>query len=146
MVCSRFIGPTAVLLLPLVAAVPRVQTVQPPTPSKSPASNPVSVDLPYIEARPVIEALREDLLPAELRAAPSAGLAALWPEWVSRHDREIRARLDRGDEDSIINLLLFGVTFTTRRRVTERDVPPPGRSDELLDGPLVQGRLSDLIA
>ena len=70
----------------------------------------------------------------------------LWPGWVSRHDAEIRARLDRGDEDSIINLLLFGVTFTTRPRVTERDVPPVGQSGTLIEGPLVQERLTDLVA
>jgi len=104
------------------------------------------IDLPYSEARPVVEALRDDLLPLELRSKPGADRQANWPAWVSRHDQEIRSRLARGDEDSIVNLLLFGVTFTRLPRVTEKDAPPPGQSERLLDSALVQGRLTDLVA
>jgi SAM-dependent methyltransferase len=143
MATSRSICLAAILLL-LLAAVPRVRTAQQPGSPKP--NGPVTIDLPFIEARPVLESLRADLLPTELRATPGPDLAAFWPAWVSQHDRAIRGRLDRGDEDSIVNLLLFGVTFTKRPRVTERDVPPPGRSDELPETPLVQGRLTDLIA
>src|SRR5689334_9690452 len=75
------------------------------------ARPPARVDLTYADARPVIETLRDDLLPIELRAQSAAGRAAGWGGWLSRRDREIRARLDRGDEDSIVNLLLFGITF-----------------------------------
>src|SRR2546425_5996387 len=106
----------------LVAAVAPTQTVRQ---AAMPAANgvPAAVNLPYVEAKPVLETLREDLLPAEFRARAPADIEAIWPDWISRHDADIRARLDRGDEDSIINLLLFGVTFTTRPRVSERDVP-----------------------
>jgi hypothetical protein len=104
------------------------------------------IELAYADAKPIIETLREDFLPAELRAKSAADREASWPGWVSRHDREIRARLDRGDEDSVVNLLLFGITFTKRPRVTEKDAPPPGQSGALVDSALVQGRLTDLVA
>src|SRR6516164_1632690 len=71
-----------------------------------------AIDMPYADAKPVLDSLRDDLLPAELRGSAASDRVSEWPRWVTRHDAEIRARLDRGDEDSIINLLLFGVTFT----------------------------------
>src|SRR3954469_13987049 len=70
------------------------------------------INLSFADARPVIDTLREALLPQELRGKPAAERERVWAAWVTRHDREIRARLDRGDEDSIVNLLLFGTTFT----------------------------------
>jgi hypothetical protein len=39
-----------------------------------------------------------------------------WPQWIERRDREIRARLDQGDEDTIVNWTLFGTSFTSRPR------------------------------
>jgi hypothetical protein len=103
-------------------------------------------NIPFGEARAVLESLRPDLLPEELRAKTTGQLESSWPEWVARRDAEIRARVDRGDEDSVINLLLSGVTFTTQPRVTERDVLRVGRTAELMEGPVVQGRLSDMVA
>jgi hypothetical protein len=35
---------------------------------------------------------------------------------VKRQDAEIRGRLAQGAEDSVVNLLLFGMRFTTQRR------------------------------
>jgi hypothetical protein len=104
------------------------------------------INLTYADAKPVIETLRQDFLPLELRAGTSADREARWDGWLSRHDREIRSRLDRGDEDSIVNLLLFGVTFTMLPRVTGKDAPPPGEGGKLLESALVQGRLDDLVA
>jgi hypothetical protein len=37
--------------------------------------------------------------------------------WVERQDRAIRSRLQRGDEETIVNWLLFGTTFTKLPRV-----------------------------
>ena len=39
-----------------------------------------------------------------------------WPGWIERHDRDIRARLEQGDEDTIVNWMLFGTSFTSRPR------------------------------
>lgn len=75
---------------------------------------------PYSEAQPIFDALRSDLLPAELRDAPTR--EGSWPAWVRQHDAAIRARVAAGDEDSIIHLLLFGTSFTKAPRASERDL------------------------
>jgi hypothetical protein len=82
----------------------------------------VSTNIPYSDARAILQQLREDLWPAELKAKTPVELEMLWPEWVSRRDMTIRARVAEGDEDSIIYFLLFGTTFTTRPRATEREL------------------------
>jgi hypothetical protein len=71
----------------------------------------------YEEARPVLEAMSE-VLPAELHAARPDALSSIWATWVVRRDAEIRARLVQGDEDSIVNFLLFGTSFTRKPRIT----------------------------
>jgi hypothetical protein len=71
----------------------------------------------YEEARPILNALSE-AAPAELRAAGSAEIAAAWSKWVAGRDAEIRGRLIQGDEDSLINFLLFGTSYTRRPRIT----------------------------
>ena len=98
--------------------------------------------IPYSDAKPVLEALRADLLPRDLRGTTAAALEAAWPAWVSRRDAEIRSRLEQGDEDSIVNFLLFGVSFTKQPRITERDL------DNHLSsvGEVVQGRIADMVA
>jgi hypothetical protein len=70
--------------------------------------------LGYEDARPILETLSE-IIPAELRTSDRA---AAWATWVGRRDAEIRARLIQGDEDSLVNLMLFGTTFTLRPRIT----------------------------
>src|SRR4030095_3701935 len=70
----------------------------------------------YEEARPVLEALSE-VLPAELHASQK-DLPSIWATWVVRRDAEIRARLVQGDEDSLVNFLLFGTSFTHKPRIT----------------------------
>ena len=57
----------------------------------------------------------------------SAGLTpaqreAAWPGWVMQRDAAIRARVAEGDEDSIINLLQFGTSFTRQPRITEQQL------------------------
>src|SRR4030095_5137754 len=79
----------------------------------------------YEEARPVLASLAE-ALPAELRAANPRDLPSIWSNWVVRRDAEIRARLIQGDEDSIVNLLLFGTAFTHKPRITLRDLAQIG--------------------
>lgn len=39
-------------------------------------------------------------------------MEAAWPDRIARHDREVRARLEQGDEDTIVNWMLFGTSFT----------------------------------
>jgi hypothetical protein len=62
--------------------------------------------------------------------------AANWPQWIQQHDREIRSRLRRGEEDSLVNFILFGVSFTTRPRVM------PGQPDQSL----IDARIHDFLS
>ena len=101
----------------------------------------VPTNLPYADAKAILDVLRTDLLPADLRAGTPAEREARWPDWVSRRDAEIRARLARADEDSLLNLLLLGTTFTTRPRVT--DLASLRTRDAALE--IRGGRLEDLM-
>lgn len=78
--------------------------------------------IPYADVKSIIDVLRDDLIPAELRGRPAGQVEVLWPEWVSRHDASVRARVEAGDEDSIVHLLLFGTTFTKAPRASDRDL------------------------
>ncbi len=40
-----------------------------------------------------------------------------WDKWIRKRDAEIRARVDRGIEDTISNLILYGTSFTSLPRV-----------------------------
>ena len=96
----------------------------------------------FVTARPILESLRDDLRPAEFRGRSIAGIEADWPAWVERRNREIRARVERGDEDSIINFLLFGSTFTSEPRLTEQDLATGFVSRR----PILERRIADLVA
>ena len=50
-------------------------------------------------------------MPYEDVAAPRIASDG-WPAWVAKRDAEIRARLARGDEDSLVYLWLYGTSFT----------------------------------
>jgi len=89
----------------------------------------VPTPISFQDSKPILERLAASV-PPELAARSSAELESAWSGWVSRRNREIRARLERGDEDSIVNFLLFGATFTTRPRGAEA----------------VQARTADLIS
>lgn len=78
--------------------------------------------IPHAEALQVIQSLRDDLIPAELRNMTAADLEAAWPAWISERDAAVRARVAQGDEDSIAYLALFGTTFTAQPRVEEREL------------------------
>src|ERR1700704_22750 len=73
--------------------------------------------IPFAEAKPILEAMA-DALPAGLSEQTPEKLESLWPSWVKARDAEIRERLTRGDEDTVVNFLLFGTSFTKQPRVT----------------------------
>jgi hypothetical protein len=77
--------------------------------------------LSYNEAQPVLKAMAE-ILPAPLKGNSEAQLALAWPNWIKNRDAEIRVRLALGDEDSLVNLLLFGTSYTTQRRITPVEI------------------------
>ena len=108
----------------------------------------------YEEARPIVEALG-DVLPADLRAAASPDLPSIWTNWVVRRDAEIRSRLVQGDDDSLVNFLLFGTSFTSKPRITLSDLARTGEKHLLSLGNnspdavafvrAIQSRADDLI-
>lgn len=101
--------------------------------------------IPHTEALPILLALREDLVPADLRNKTAPDLALLWPRWIAARDTAVRSRVAEGDADSIAYLLLFGTTFTSRPRITERELaalalqPAEGMAS-------LQPRIADFVA
>ena len=88
-------------------------------------------------------------LPPELNTLTSAQIETAWPDWIERHDREIRARLERGDEDTIVNWMLFGTSFTSRPRAVLGAVESGTAGDRELvlrrTIELISARLDDLL-
>jgi hypothetical protein len=72
-----------------------------------------------------------------------------WPGWIERKDREVRARLDQGDEDTIVNWMLFGTSFTSRPRAVLGAVESGTAGDRKLvlrrTIELISARLDDLL-
>jgi SAM-dependent methyltransferase len=85
----------------------------------------------FATVKSVLEALANEL-PPELKEANEAK----WKAWALHKDDIIRARLEQGALDSMINLLLFGTSFTTQPRVVTMN-----NSDDAV----VQSRLDDLL-
>ena len=100
----------------------------------------------YPEARPLLSEM-SGALPSELRALTPAQIEPAWAHWVDRHDREIRARLAQGDEDTIVNWLLFGTSFTSRPRAVLGAVDAAGDPEAVLRRTieLISARLDDLL-
>jgi hypothetical protein len=89
----------------------------------------------YASARAVLDQ-PGDLVPAELRN-PSE---AKWSAWSRRQDKAIRARLQQGDLDSLVNLLLYGTTFTKQPRIQVENLTEASRAGTL------RARVDDLVA
>jgi hypothetical protein len=94
------------------------------------------------EAAPIVAALG-DSAPAGLRNAASSGDDARWSAWLKARDVDIRRRIATGDEDSVVNLMLYGTGFTRQPRATGAVAASAanGRVESVMDG-----RLADLVA
>jgi hypothetical protein len=108
------------------------------------------VQIPYSDARPIFDALRDELVPPEFRGLTAAQREAAWPGWVMRRDAEIRARVAEGDEDAVINLLQFGTSFTKQPRITEQQlggivIRKAGSPDVFVPSPVLTARIDDFI-
>ena len=104
-----------------------------------------STNIPYADAKPILETLKPDLIPEALRSLAPAQREAAWPEWVSRRDADIRARLAAGDEDTVITFLLFGVTFTSQPRYSFANAVAARAPDTVVADPVVAKRIDDLV-
>src|SRR5665213_2334832 len=90
---------------------------------------------PYAAAKPILDA-RSESLPAELKDADEAR----WTAWSQKEDKAIRARLQQGDMDSMVNLLLFGTSFTTQPRIGVENITGASKAGVL------RARVDDLVA
>lgn len=98
--------------------------------------------IPFSDVRPLWDTLQPDL-PEDLRGRALAELPSVWPAWVRAHDARIRARVGRGDEDSLVNVWLFGTSFTDSPPARPRDVERLGDGATLAQ--VADGRLQDLL-
>jgi hypothetical protein len=80
----------------------------------------------YAQARPILDALKQ-ALPPDLQSLAAQNASAAWDQWVAARDRQIRSRLERGDEDSLVNFLLFGTSFSSQKRLTIEFLAEVGR-------------------
>lgn len=93
-------------------------------------------------AKPVLQAMAGSL-PSELKAAGSPLNSQTWSAWVQKADADIRKRLERGEEDTLTNLLRFGVTFTKEYPIDREYLSRYGHST-LVDS-FAENRANDLI-
>ena len=66
-----------------------------------------------------------------------------WLAWLQKSDAQIRRRLDVGEEDSLTNLLRFGVTYTKEYRIDDDYLLLYGQSS--LVNAFAENRANDLI-
>src|SRR5438874_2873611 len=78
----------------------------------------------FSATEPSVRFLRFEEAAETIKLFADAGLsgsdfkdAAAWNDWVRARDAEVRGRIDRGVEDSISNLILYGASFTSLPRV-----------------------------
>ena len=88
----------------------------------------------YASVKPVLDQ-PGDLLPAELRNPNEAK----WTGWSERQDKAIRARLQQGDLDSMVNLLLYGTSFTKQPRIKVENLTEASKAG------ILRARVDDLV-
>lgn len=97
--------------------------------------------VPFPAAKPVLDTYVKSLPPALKPGGQPT--AAAWEEWVRKEDQQIRVRLERGQEDTLTNLLRLGVTYTKQERISWGDLERYG-SDKYVDA-IANKRADDLI-
>ncbi|HUI40603.1 MAG TPA: hypothetical protein VL523_01425, partial [Terriglobia bacterium] len=95
----------------------------------------------FASAHPALAAMPGSL-PPELKAADPI-TAAAWDRWVRSRDREIRSRVQDGEEITLMNLLRLGVTFTKQERIDFDALDSYGRSPTL--NAIAEHRANDLV-
>ena len=102
----------------------------------------------FSEARPILTELAGKL-PARAQHADPGAMETAWPGWIERHDRDVRARLEQGDEDTLVNWMLFGTSFTSRPRAVLGAVESGAAGDRELvvrrTIELISARVDDLL-
>ncbi len=97
--------------------------------------------VPFSAAEPVLNSYLSSL-PTELKPSGKP-TAAAWDSWVHIQDKDIRARVEEGEENTLTNLLRLGVTYTKEPRITYEYLGQYGHSS-FVDG-VADKRTDDLI-
>ena len=117
----RFIGIVGILaLLGTAPQVAQLGDVQLQSSRYSVAAMPLS------DVQRAVDALGPNV-PDEFLARGAAALDGRWSRWLGQHEARLRQRLDRGDEDSVVNLWMFGTSFSRLPPARARDVQQDGR-------------------
>jgi hypothetical protein len=113
----------------------------PAPPAPAPAA-PTKADIPLADVRSIVEARPTDVPSAFTGQAPAA-IEQAWIAWRDQQRADVRARLERGSEDSLVNFWLYGTSFTRLPRATSQHMAALDRerAEDLLIG-----RLNDLVA
>ena len=99
--------------------------------------------IPLREVRRIVDAATASPnVPPQLIATTASGWEDAWNEWLRQHQAKLRQRVDRGDEDSVANLWMYGTSFTPLPPARGRHLPVDGKDalDEVL-----ANRLDDLL-
>lgn len=95
--------------------------------------------MPLDEAKPAIGKLG-----GTLADGPGTNVSAeQWLAWLKKSDADVRQRLVIGEEDSLTNLLRFGVTYTQEYRIDDEYLVRYGKSS--LVNSFAENRANDLI-
>lgn len=97
--------------------------------------------VPFASAQPVLDAM-PDSLPPELKTSGPI-TAATWDKWVQGQDRKIRSRIEEGEENTLTNLLRWGVTYTKQPRIGYEYLDRYGKSSSV--DSIADKRADDLI-
>lgn len=85
-----------------------------------------------------------DALPTELKVLPTVSADVPWGAWLAARDGQIRGRLAQGDQDTIVNWLLSGNSFTAQpRTVLDLNATDAQAVKRLAD--LIGARVDDLL-
>jgi hypothetical protein len=131
----------ALILGAALAATARAQAPADAPPAGAALFPSSKIDTPWGDGAVAVDTWRDNL-PDSLRGLSRAELERRWPAWIRQRDAAIRARIAQGEEDSIVNLWLYGTSFTRLPRAVEPDM---SRASGLTPQAIVTGRLEDLI-
>jgi hypothetical protein len=126
------------IFLSLLISIGTLVLLALPGVSPFPAPQFLSLD----SAAPVLDGMTGSL-PSELKESSGKLDSNVWDEWVHKQDMEVRQRLETGEEDTLTNLLRFGVTYTKEYRIDREYLALYGHSD-LVDS-FAENRADDLI-
>jgi hypothetical protein len=112
----------------------------------SPAAGPIEPSwktfVTSADVQPLWDVLRP-LLPARLVEMRGNAAASEWLAWIRGHDADIRTRVVRGEEETLVNFWLFGTSFTAHPPARPRDVERRGGGATL--AAIADLRLDDLL-